>query len=220
MASTSSEKEGLEVTEKEVSDDQLLSSVALSLQCQDSSSKAILHGCDPNGLQSTMKSFGHTLFNMKCIGLPRELDLLYGSGPHRLALEYHPDDQAHHVEVGSIGSGVKQKKMKTDSQLKGLKGRRRIKAKKVLGKSVVAQNQNIDTHVRKAESFSSSSSEYNLVESKKLRFEDEDSLWDAALAASCAGNESVLNEEFQMESSMLESCTSVVPPSSKDEVDQ
>ena len=134
--------------------------------------------------------------------VPPELDLLFGSGASRLAIEYHHQNQLHHNIVDSMEDQLRDTS-KTDCFEDGLKGRKRLKASQLSGNGELSSGPNNSVAVKMYESDSSSASGKSSLtsfESKKLRLEDE-SLWDEAV--STVTSEVAMKEDLSLESSGL-----------------
>ena len=137
--------------------------------------------------------------------VPPELDLLFGSGASRLAIEYHHQNQLHHNVVANsncmdvAGSMEDQLRdtSKTDCFEDGLKGRKRLKASQLSGNGELSSGPN---NSESDSSSASGKSSLTSFESKKLRLEDE-SLWDEAV--STVTSEVAMKEDLSLESSGL-----------------
>ena len=123
--------------------------------------------------------------------VPPELDLIFGSGVNRLAIEYHEVGVEYSENVSLLddqeslsSSENKHFIKKTDYKESGLKGRKRNKGSKISGVGdCFSTSISSSMGVQRSDSSGSESSTVNQVESKKLRLEEE-TLWDEAVLGS------------------------------------
>ena len=139
--------------------------------------------------------------------LPPELDLLFGSASKRLAIQYHQPDNRERIEIlKQTSEEMVDPLMKQQTPSRGLKGKKRYKASKVLDPGEVSSTVKSCNNTRLYESDSSSSDgscNPTALEPKKLRLEEDEILWNEAVLGDNASDELVLNEGPNVVSSGL-----------------